>query len=158
MRAAVAGLLLMLMSGLALAQALPDPAEEARARALFHELRCLVCQNQSIADSEAPLAQDLRALVRERIAGGDSDAGVKEFLVARYGEFVLLRPTMRPATLLLWAAPVIFLAVGAMLAVRVMRRRRADGRSEPAPLSDAERARLDALARGAGSGSTPDAA
>lgn len=82
-----------------------DPAKESRARDLSHELRCMVCQNQSIDDSEAPLARDLRLLVRERIAAGDSDAQVMDFLVARYGEFVLLKPRLKPHTLLLWLLP-----------------------------------------------------
>ena len=83
-------------------EVMADPAREARARNLSQELRCMVCQNQSIDDSEAPLARDLRLLVRERIASGDSDAQVIDFLVARYGEFVLLRPRFEPHTLLLW--------------------------------------------------------
>src|ERR1700748_3467332 len=83
-------------------EVMSDPAKEARARALSQELRCMVCQNQSIDDSEAPLARDLRLLVRERIASGDSDAQVIDFLVARYGEFVLLRPRFERQTLLLW--------------------------------------------------------
>jgi len=82
-----------------------DPAMETRARDLSRELRCMVCQNQSIDDSEAPLARDLRLLVRERIAAGDSDGQVIDFLVARYGEFVLLKPRLKPHTLLLWLFP-----------------------------------------------------
>ena len=89
-----------------------DPAKEARARDLSRELRCMVCQNQSIDDSEAPLARDLRLLVRERIAAGDSDAQVIDFLVARYGEFVLLKPRFEPQTLLLWLVPPLALAGG----------------------------------------------
>jgi cytochrome c-type biogenesis protein CcmH len=89
-----------------------DPAREARARDLSRELRCMVCQNQSIDDSEAPLARDLRLLVRERIAAGDSDAQVIDFLVARYGEFVLLKPRLEPHTLLLWLLPPLVLAGG----------------------------------------------
>jgi len=86
-----------------------DPAKEARARDLSRELRCMVCQNQSIDDSEAPLARDLRLLVRERIAAGDSDAQVLDFLVARYGEFVLLKPRLEPRTLLLWLLGMLVL-------------------------------------------------
>ena len=94
-------------------EVLPDPALEARARAISEGLRCLVCQNQSIDDSEAPLARDLRLLVRERIKAGDSDQEVVDFIVARYGEFVLLKPRFEPHTLLLWfATPAVFL-VGA---------------------------------------------
>ncbi len=89
-----------------------DPAKETRARDLSRELRCMVCQNQSIDDSEAPLARDLRLLVRERIAAGDSDAQVIDFLVARYGEFVLLKPRLKPHTLLLWLLPPLALAGG----------------------------------------------
>jgi cytochrome c-type biogenesis protein CcmH len=91
-----------------------DPAKEARARDLSRELRCMVCQNQSIDDSEAPLARDLRLLVRERIAAGDSDAQVIDFLVARYGEFVLLKPRLEPHTLLLWLLPPLALAGGGL--------------------------------------------
>ena len=90
-----------------------DPAREARARDLSRELRCMVCQNQSIDDSEAPLARDLRLLVRERIAAGDSDAQVIDFLVARYGEFVLLKPRLNSHTWLLWLLPPLALAGGA---------------------------------------------
>jgi cytochrome c-type biogenesis protein CcmH len=90
-----------------------DPIKEARARDLSRELRCMVCQNQSIDDSEAPLARDLRLLVRERIAAGDSDAQVIDFLVARYGEFVLLKPRLNSHTWLLWLLPPLGLAGGA---------------------------------------------
>ncbi|HXQ07145.1 MAG TPA: cytochrome c-type biogenesis protein, partial [Bradyrhizobium sp.] len=91
---------------------LPDPALETRARAISHELRCMVCQNQSIDDSEAPLARDLRLLVRERLKAGDSDTQVVDFMVARYGEFVLLRPRMSWHTAILWGAPLTILVVG----------------------------------------------
>src|ERR1700749_654446 len=91
-----------------------DPAKELRARNLSRELRCMVCQNQSIDDSEAPLARDLRLLVRERIAAGDTDAQVLDFLVARYGEFVLLKPRLEPHTLLLWLLPPLGLAGGGL--------------------------------------------
>jgi cytochrome c-type biogenesis protein CcmH len=91
-----------------------DPVKEARARELSRELRCMVCQNQSIDDSGAPLARDLRLLVRERIAAGDSDAQVIDFLVARYGEFVLLKPRLEPRTLLLWLLPPLVLAGGGL--------------------------------------------
>ena len=91
-----------------------DPAREARARELSRELRCMVCQNQSIDDSDAPLARDLRLLVRERIAAGDSNSQVLDFLVARYGEFVLLKPRFERQTMLLWLlAPLLLLAAGA---------------------------------------------
>src|SRR5438105_2127179 len=104
-------------------EVLSDATLEARARALSKELRCMVCQNQSIDDSEAPLARDLRILVRERLQSGDSDGQVIDFLVARYGEFVLLRPRFRRHTLILWATPVVLLIVGAGALVAFVRRR-----------------------------------
>src|SRR6202051_2907975 len=100
-----------------------NPAKEARARDLSRELRCMVCQNQSIDDSEAPLARDLRLLVRERIAAGDSDGQVIDFLVARYGEFVLLKPRLELHTLLLWLLPPLALAGGGMALWMHSRRR-----------------------------------
>src|ERR1700736_4254488 len=103
---------------------LPDPALETRARAISHDLRCMVCQNQSIDDSEAPLARDLRLLVRERIASGDSDAQVIDFLVARYGEFVLLRPRFERQTLLLWVVPPLVLFGGGLVLWLQARRRK----------------------------------
>lgn len=122
---------------------LADPGLEARARDLSAELRCLVCQNQSIDDSDAPLARDLRLLVRERIQAGDSNNQVMDYLVARYGEFVLLRPRFEAQTAILWGLPfVVLLGGGAYLAVAMRRRERA--RAE-APLSAAERARLDEI-------------
>src|SRR4029434_4701537 len=105
-------------------ETLKDPALESRARNLSRELRCMVCQNQSIDDSEAPLARDLRLLVRERIAAGDSNAQVIDFLVARYGEFVLLKPRLERHTLLLWLLPPLALAGGG-LALWMHSRRRA---------------------------------
>src|SRR3954454_21503411 len=91
---------------------LPDPVLEARAREISHELRCMLCQNQSIDDSEAPLARDLRLLVRERLKAGDSDALVVDFMVARYGEFVLLKPRVSWHTAILWGAPLAILIAG----------------------------------------------
>lgn len=102
---------------------LKDPVLEARARHLSEELRCMVCQNQSIDDSDAPLAADLRVLVRERIAAGDSDAAVVDFLVARYGEFILLKPRFNWGTALLWIAPPGALLIGGLIAVATFRRR-----------------------------------
>jgi cytochrome c-type biogenesis protein CcmH len=125
-----------------------DPAREARARDLSRELRCMVCQNQSIDDSEAPLARDLRLLVRERIAAGDSDAQVIDFLVARYGEFVLLKPRLKPHTLLLWLLPPLALAGGglALWAHHRRRNRLAAPEGDLAPvLSADEEARLQKL-------------
>jgi cytochrome c-type biogenesis protein CcmH len=125
-----------------------DPAKELRARDLSRELRCMVCQNQSIDDSEAPLARDLRLLVRERIAAGDSDAQVLDFLVARYGEFVLLKPRVEPHTLLLWLLPPLALAGGG-LALWINGRRRsksaAAGDGSTVKLTADEEARLQRL-------------
>ena len=104
-------------------EVLPDPALEARARELSRELRCMVCQNQSIDDSDAPLARDLRLLVRERLKAGDSNGKVIDFLVARYGEFVLLKPRVSWHTAALWSAPVVVLFVGLIAIVFAVRRR-----------------------------------
>lgn len=123
---------------------LADPKLEARAREISGELRCLVCQNQSIDDSDAALAKDLRLLVRERLKAGDSDTQVKDWLVARYGEFVLLRPRFEMQTLILWLAPFVVLGLGAIAAVRTVRRRGVRPAVE-APLSAAEKARLAEL-------------
>jgi cytochrome c-type biogenesis protein CcmH len=127
-------------------EVMSDPAREARARDLSRELRCMVCQNQSIDDSEAPLARDLRLLVRERIAAGDSDAQVIDFLVARYGEFVLLKPRFEKQTLPLWLVPPLLL-IGGGLALFLYARRRGNGPREAAfvPLTPDEEARLAAL-------------
>ena len=129
-----------------------DPVKEARARDLSRELRCMVCQNQSIDDSEAPLARDLRLLVRERIAAGDSDAQVIDFLVARYGEFVLLKPRLEPHTLLLWLLPPLALAGGG-LALWMHNRRRVQIRRQRTirprvKLTAEEEARLERLIGG----------
>ena len=121
-----------------------DPVNESRARDLSRELRCMVCQNQSIDDSEAPLARDLRLLVRERIAAGDSDAQVIDFLVERYGEFVLLKPRLNPHTLLLWLLPPVALAGGG-LALWVHGRRRAKSAMAQDQLTAEEEARLEQL-------------
>lgn len=120
---------------------LPDPRLEARARSLSAELRCLVCQNQSIDDSNAPLARDLRLLVRERLLAGDSDAAVRAFVVARYGSFVLLRPPLTASTLLLWLTPVLILTIAGGLVVR-RRRSVATVAVAAAPLSADEQAAL----------------
>jgi cytochrome c-type biogenesis protein CcmH len=123
-----------------------DPAKEARARSLSRELRCMVCQNQSIDDSEAPLARDLRLLVRERIAAGDSDIQVIDFLVARYGEFVLLKPRLERHTLLLWLLPPLALAGGGLALWMYSRRRTGSGTEAAAvTLTPDEEARLAAL-------------
>jgi len=122
-------------------EVLKDPALEARARALSQTLRCMVCQNESIDESHAPLARDLRLLVRERIQKGDSDVAVREFLVARYGEFILLEPRFSPRTWLLWSIPILALIAG-MGGIALALRRRAPA---AAPLSDEEKRRLSAL-------------
>lgn len=124
-------------------EVLKDPAKEARARQLSLELRCLVCQNQSIDDSNAPLARDLRLLVRERIVAGDDDAAIRSYLVARYGDFVLLKPPFDSRTVLLWFGPFAVLAAGATAVWLSARRRRAAPAA--APLSEAERKALEDL-------------
>jgi cytochrome c-type biogenesis protein CcmH len=153
MRLIIAGLFalaLMLSQAYAVQpdEIMADPVKEARARDLSRELRCMVCQNQSIDDSEAPLARDLRLLVRERIAAGDSDSQVIDFLVARYGEFVLLKPRFERQTLLLWLLTPLALAGGG-LALWMHGRRRARsalGEDESgARLSAEEEARLQRL-------------
>ncbi|MEA2880023.1 MAG: cytochrome c-type biosis protein CcmH [Hyphomicrobiales bacterium] len=131
---------------------LKDAALESRARALSQELRCMVCQNQSIDDSDAPLAKDLRVLVRERLSAGDSDNQVIDFLVARYGEFVLLKPRVTAHTLLLWLAPFAALVIGGWGVVAFVRRR--DNESQTAPvqeqLTPAEQSRVAELLKESG--------
>jgi cytochrome c-type biogenesis protein CcmH len=145
------GLLVTLIAGLQAKavepdEVLQDPALEARARAISHGLRCLVCQNQSIDDSEAPLAKDLRVLVRERLKAGDTDQQIEDFVVARYGEFVLLKPRLSSHTLILWfATPAVFLA--ALLLIFLAYRRRSLG-ARPQALSPAEERRLERLLDG----------
>jgi cytochrome c-type biogenesis protein CcmH len=124
----VLGLLVVLAPGLAAAAEAPSqerlasPAEETRAHDLQREFRCLVCQGQSLDESEAPLAADLRHLIRERIRAGDSDAKIERYLVGRYGEFILMRPPIEPSTYALWAAPVILLLVALAIALTVIKR------------------------------------
>jgi cytochrome c-type biogenesis protein CcmH len=144
---AIAAMLAALLPAFALSPAcalspdelLKDPALEHRARALSAQLRCLVCQNQSIDDSDAPLAKDLRTLVREQLSAGKSDEEIMAFVVARYGEFVLLKPRLTPGTILLWGTPfaVLLIAGGALL----LRRRRVETAPEM-PLTEAERQAL----------------
>jgi len=144
-RAAVAGIALVLLAPATQVRAvnpdeiLADAALEERAREISSGLRCLVCQNQSIDDSEAPLARDLRLLVRERLKAGDGDREVVDFIVARYGEFVLLRPRFGAHTLLLWLGPALLAAIAAGV---VFRRIRARPVSATAPLSESEEQRL----------------
>jgi cytochrome c-type biogenesis protein CcmH len=159
MKRIVAVALILLAMGLSTAHAvlpdevMSDPAKEARARDLSRELRCMVCQNQSIDDSEAPLARDLRLLVRERIAAGDSNTQVIDFLVARYGEFVLLKPRFERQTWLLWLVPPLVL-FGGGLVLWMYARRRPKGGADLAPesLTREEEARLAALVAGDGRG------
>ena len=122
---------------------LKDPALEARARLVSRDLRCLVCQNQSIDDSDAPLAADLRVLLRQRLTAGDSDQQAKQFLVDRYGDYVLLKPPFKTTTLVLWFGPLILLLGGAAAAFAVYRQRRLKPIADP--LSAEEKARLDRL-------------
>ena len=129
-------------------EVMKDPALESRARALSAELRCLVCQNESIDDSEAPLARDIRLLIRERIGQGESNDAVRAYLVSRYGDFILLKPPFKPETLLLWLSPVLVLGLGVGAALFAQRRApRATAR-----LSAEEEARLAALTDDASSG------
>ena len=122
---------------------LKDPVQELRARAISEELRCMVCQNQSIDDSDAPLARDLRLLVRERIVAGDSDGVIRDFIVARYGDFILLKPPLNRSTWLLWFSPVLVL-LGGVVAMMLMQRRRQSVEA-PEPLSLEERARIETI-------------
>jgi cytochrome c-type biogenesis protein CcmH len=125
---------------------LADPKLETRARQLSAELRCLVCQNQSIDDSDAPLARDLRLVVRDKLKGGATDQEVRDFLVARYGEFVLLKPSFSGKNIILWLAPfAVLLAGGAVVWINA--RRRAATAGAPTPLTAEERAELDKVLR-----------
>ena len=144
----VLALCLSLLPSLALAvqpgEILADPKLESRARDISAELRCLVCQNQSIDDSDAALARDLRMLVRERLKAGDSDIQVRDYLVARYGDFILLKPPFKMETLLLWLTPFAVLLAGAAALIAFSRRRRSEPVAAQA-LSEAEKYRLQTL-------------
>src|SRR5262245_18002234 len=146
--AAIALLFAAITSGRSLAvqpdEVLKDATLEARARNLSRELRCMVCQNQSIDDSEAPLAHDLRLLVRERLTKGDSDQQVLDFLVARYGEFVLLKPPFERHTFLLWGLPPLVL-MGGLLGLWMRARRHSSPHQAPDALSEEEQRRLSTL-------------
>jgi cytochrome c-type biogenesis protein CcmH len=150
MRKLFAVLLLLISAPPALAvnpdEVLKDPTLEARARALSAQLRCMVCQNQSIDDSNADLAKDLRLLVRERLTAGDSDEQVIDYLVSRYGEFVLLKPRLSEHTILLWGMPVALAAIGAGVVFVQLRRRRISSAGQE--LSEEEQRKLDALLKG----------
>ena len=124
---------------------LADPKLEARARALSAELRCMVCQNESIDDSNATLAHDIRVLIRDRLAKGESEAAIKAFLVSRYGEFILLKPPLQADTLLLWGAPPLILLAGGAFLVAAIRRKGRRGGLAPAALTSAEERRVAAL-------------
>ncbi len=138
-------MLMLLLAGPAWAisdpsEALPDPRQEARAVAIGQQLRCLVCQNESIEESGADLARDLRKIVRTQVAEGRSDADINGWLVARYGNFVRLRPPFNTGTLLLWASPVLAVLIGLGLAIGLRRRT-----VPPSPLNESERIRLQSL-------------
>jgi cytochrome c-type biogenesis protein CcmH len=146
--ASIVFLTALIASGAAFAvqpdEVLKNPSLEARARDLSRELRCMVCQNQSIDDSEAPLARDLRVLVRERLTEGDTDQQVLDYLVARYGEFVLLKPRLEWHTLVLWGLPPVAL-IGGIFGLFLMMRRSKSVNLEPAALSKEEQRRLSTL-------------
>lgn len=148
MKKLVPVLLLIGLAGPALAvnpdEMLKDPKLEARARELGTELRCLVCQNQSIDDSDADLAKDLRQIVRERILAGDTDAQVKQFLVDRYGDYVLLKPPFEPKTWLLWLGPLVLAGIAAAIGLGFYRRQKVETPA-PVPLSDDEKKRIERL-------------
>ena len=123
-------------------EVLDDPVLERRARDISRNLRCLVCQNQSIDDSNADLARDLRVLVRERLVAGDSDSAALDFIVARYGDYVLLNPPFKGSTYVLWIGPGVILAFGAAALALFFRRRKIEA---PAPLTQEEAKRIEAL-------------
>ena len=124
----------------------PDPAIEARLKSLAEELRCLVCQNQTIADSHAPLAVDLRNQIRTQISQGRSDEAIRAYMVERYGDFVLYRPPFKAITALLWAGPFLLLALGAGIFAWVLRRRRAQAGA--VPISPERRREIEELLKG----------
>jgi cytochrome c-type biogenesis protein CcmH len=149
MRAALLALLLLL-SGAALAQSAeverPDPATEARMKALAEELRCLVCQNQTIADSSAPLALDLRNQIRGQIAAGRSDDQIRDYMVQRYGDFVLYKPPFKATTAVLWLGPFVLVVLGAFLFLGIVRRRR--GAAQPPAVPEKARREISKLLDG----------
>jgi cytochrome c-type biogenesis protein CcmH len=147
-RLAILLLLLLLLAPFAGAvqpgEQLTDPALEARARAISAELRCLVCQNESIDQSDADLAHDLRVLIRERLTAGDSDEQVRDYLVRRYGDFILLKPPVKPVTYLLWFGPFALIVLGT-IAIAMFLRRRGAAADAPMPLTTEERRRLERM-------------
>jgi cytochrome c-type biogenesis protein CcmH len=145
---ALAAILLFLWAAPALAVGadeamLPDPAQETRARSIMQDLRCLVCQNQSITDSNADLARDLRGIVRERVAAGESNEQVRRYMVDRYGDWILMKPPFNMRTAVLWLAPALLLAAGGIGAWVFVRRQRPSAPAEA--LGEVEQARLRAL-------------
>lgn len=124
---------------------LKDPKLESRARKLSEQLRCMVCQNQSIDDSDAPLARDLRVLVRERLRSGESDDAIMKYLADRYGDFILLSPPVKSHTLLLWGSPLLVLVLGGAGILMALRRRQQQAAPVVAALSDEEKAHLESL-------------
>jgi cytochrome c-type biogenesis protein CcmH len=144
----IAAAALLAFAGLAFGQASeiarPDPATEGRLKALAEELRCLVCQNQTIADSSAPLALDLRNQIRTQIAQGRSDTQIRDYMVERYGDFVLYRPPLRATTVLLWVGPFALLGFGIGCWLFIARRRK-QAAAGASPLPDARRKELEAL-------------
>jgi cytochrome c-type biogenesis protein CcmH len=153
-RHAFYGILIVLVAFTTLARAvtpdevLPDPQLEMRARAISQILRCVVCQNQSIDDSNAPLAHDLRVLLRERLASRDTDEQAVDFIVARYGNFVLLSPPFQLNTLALWLGPALFLLIAAIGFGQYVRKRSSDSTTQASPpLTATEQARVDELLR-----------
>ncbi len=143
-------LMVLAVPGLAVQpdEILPDPVQEARARALSAEIRCLVCQNQSIDNSDASLARDLRLLVREQIKEGKTDQGIRDFLVERYGDFVLLKPPMKASTWLLWFGPLIVFVIGVTGLIVFFRTRSASATAAAPQLSAEEHARVERLLDG----------
>jgi cytochrome c-type biogenesis protein CcmH len=144
--AALAGVLCIAGSASDPAERLPDPAQEARARSIFEDVRCLVCQNESIDDSEAELAGDLRRIVREQVRQGRSDAEIKRFLTDRYGEFVLLTPAFNVGNLALWGGPFLAVALGVVLLLRRLRNKSV-GEDLSQDLSPEEAARVERLSK-----------
>ena len=147
MRSLLAIMALVTLSAVARAvepdEVLKDTAQEARAREITRELRCVVCQNQSVDDSDAPLAKDIRVLVRERIAAGETNEAVRDFIVQRYGQYVLLRPPLAIDTALIWIGPFALFAIALGTALVFLRRGRGNA-SQPQPLTPEEQSRLDA--------------
>ncbi len=126
---------------------LSNPAQEARAEAIGHQLRCLVCQNESIEDSNADLARDIRTIIRQQVVAGQTNQQIIAYMVQRYGTFILLKPPLDPMTALLWGTPIIALLIGLGIACFAVWRQRRQPAPGPAPLSEAERARLENLLR-----------